>query len=123
MKDKFGILGVLIGVIGFSFYYSYAYFNYNPKLNPPLNPYINAIGFIAILLCISFLLIQLLIDSKTNAKFLVYGVNAVVWSSVSFAYIYKDLLHMIESKLLIIPFSILCSIFGFALYIYKIRRK
>lgn len=119
MKDKFAIIGIIIGIIGFFFYYIYAYFNYNPNIIPPLNPTIAAMNYVPLMFCISFLLIQLMLDSRTDSKFLVYGINAVVWCSISLAYMYRDVLHLISSKTLIIHISILCCVLGFALYVYK----
>lgn len=122
-KDLFGIMGVLISVVGFTTYYIYAYFHYNPLANPPLNQLIGTLNYIPLMLGLSLMLIQLTINSTSNAKYLIYGIGAVIWSAVAVTYFFKDVVHLIESKAIILPFLLLCIIFGLVLYAYKSLQK
>ena len=117
-KDIFGIIGVVLSVVGFSIYYYYALFHY-----PNFSDEIAALSYIPIMVGLSLCLLQLTINSETIAKFIVYGSGAVLWSSIALSYIFKDIFHMISTKLFIISTAILCTIFGLILYAYRSYRR
>jgi len=110
MKVKIGILGVLIAVIGFSIYYPYAYFNY-----PNIPKDIGALNYVPIMISLSLLSLQLYLGSKESIKKL-YGFNSVFWGGVGLAYLFRDVLHLIPSKLFIIVILGLWLVFGLVLY-------
>lgn len=113
-KEIFGVLGVVLSVIGFSIYYYYAYYHY-----PNFSNEIAALSYIPIMLGLSLCLLQLTINSESIVKFSIYGSASVLWSAVSVAYIFKDIFHMIDTKLFIISTAILCTIFGLILTAYR----
>jgi hypothetical protein len=114
MKINFGILGVLIAFIGFSIYYPYAYFNY-----PNISIEIGALNYIPLMLSLSFLSVMLYLKTETGKEKNVYGFNSVLWFSISLAYLFKDVLHLIETKLFIISILGLCLLIGLLLHLFK----
>lgn len=125
-KDIFGILGVAITVIGFSIYYPYAYCHYievTKSFDLSFKPIYGTLNYIPLMFGMSLFLIQLMKDSVSHAKFIVYGSGAVLWASIAISYVFKDVLHLISTKIFIISIAILCTISGLALYAYRSRFK
>lgn len=112
---KTGLIGIIIGFVGFSTYYCYAYFNY-----PDIPKEIGALNYVPIMLSLSLLSLELYFTSTGNKKKL-FGFNSVFWGGVGIAYLFRDVLHMIHSKLFIILILGLWLIFGLVLYLLRRR--
>ena len=110
MRKVFGILGVIIGFVVFSTYYIYAYFNY-----PDIPKEIAALNYVPIMLSLGLLSSELYFTSTGNKKKL-FGFNSVFWGGVGIAYLLRDVLHIIPSKLFIIIIAGLWLVFGLVLY-------
>lgn len=125
-KDVFGILGVLISIIGFSIYYSYAYFHYDSitkTFDAEFKPVVGTLNYITLMLGMSLILLHNTINSITKARFLIYGSGSVLWAAIAISYIFKDVFHLIDTKLFIISTAILCTVFGLILYAYRYFRR
>lgn len=112
---KIGFIGIVIGFVGFTTYYCYAYFNYQ---NIPKE--IGALNYVPIMLSLSLLSLEIYFTSTENKKKL-FGFNSMFWGGVGIAYLFRDVLHIIPSKLFIIIIFGLWLIFG--LVLYSLRRK
>lgn len=111
---RIGFIGIIIGFVGFTTYYCYAYFNYP---NIPIE--IGALNYIPLMLSLSFLSVMLYLKTESGKEKTVYGFNAVLWFSISLSYLFKDVLHLITSKLFIISVFSICLLIGLILYCFK----
>lgn len=122
MKLNIGILGVLIAFIGFSIYYPYAYNHYDSlakSYNVSYNPMFGYLNSIVLMLGFSFLSAMLYFKTVSGKEKNVYGFNSVLWVSISLAYLFKDVLHLIPTKLFIISIFCLCLLIGLVVYFCK----
>lgn len=121
MKKHIGIIGIVIAIIGFSIYYPYAYSLYDSDLKQfikPLNNSIAALNYVPLMLSLAFLSLELYFSSTGNKKKL-FGFNTVFWGGVGIAYLFRDVLHIIPSKLFIIIIAGLWLVFGLVLYFIR----
>lgn len=111
---KIGLIGIIIGFVGFTTYYCYAYFNY-----PNIPAEVGALNYLPLMFSLSFLSVMLYLKMDSGTEKSVYGFNAVLWMSISLSYLFKDVLHVITSKLFIILVFSLCLLIGLLVYCFK----